>query len=399
VEVAKRSRIVVTNYACWISNQLFGESLGHFDALILDEAHNAPDEICGLIGVELTTEEVYQLLDSEFPEREEAADWRDWAKDMLPRAELEKAALAQLIARSGGARITEVNELRRWSNLCRKLSLVAGMAGPWCVEASRKGYKLDPLWPSQYAERALFAGIPKVYAYSATATPKTMYVMGVKPDELEYYQYPSSFPPRRSPVYRIPTCKVDRHMDAGMRSYWIGRMDQILATRGDRKGIIHCVSYQRREEILKASEHRKSLVGHSPEDMAATVEWFRASKPPLGLVSPSVSTGYDFPGSDCEFQIIAKMPFPDTRSKVMQAREKSDPLYIPHLTVQTLQQATGRGMRYEADQCENFIVDDHVARLLAAHRDLFLDWWLKLYHRRDVIPDPPPPLKNGKQGY
>jgi len=397
LEIAKRSQIVVTNYACWISNQLFGENLGKFDALVLDEAHNAPDEVCGLIGVELTTEEVYQLLDSEFPEREEASEWKNWAQSLLARAELEKTALAQLIERSGSARVTVVNELRRWSGLCRKLALVAGMTGPWCVEPTRRGFRLDPLWPSQYAARALFAGIPKIYGYSATVAPKTMYIMGVRPDELESYQYASSFPARRSPVYRIPTCRVDRHMDAGAKALWVGRIDQILARRGDRKGIIHSVSYQRREDIMRASAYRSWMVGHSPEDTASTIEWFKASKPPLVLVSPAVTTGYDFPGSACEFSIIGKIPFPDTRSKVMQARAKSDPLYVVHLAVQALEQATGRAMRYPTDQNESFIVDDHIARLLAAHRDLFLDWWLKLYRRRELIPDPPPAL-NGTGG-
>ena len=37
------------------------------------------------------------------------------------------------------------------------------------------------------------------------------------------------------------------------------------------------------------------------------------------LVSPSVSTGYDFPGRECEWQFICKVPFPDGRAKIQQA--------------------------------------------------------------------------------
>ena len=181
-------------------------------------------------------------------------------------------------------------------------------------------------------------------------------------------------------------------MDAGAKALWLGRMDQIIAGRGDRKGIIHSVSYQRRDEIMKGSAYAKWMVGNNPEDTAATMEWFKASKPPLILVSPSVTTGYDFPGQDCEYQIISKVPYPDTRPKVMQARAKADPLYGPYLTVQTLIQSTGRGMRYPEDQCENMLVDDHISWMLASHRDQFTDWWLKLYHRANMIPDPPPAL-------
>ncbi len=114
--------------------------------------------------------------------------------------------------------------------------------------------------------------------------------------------------------------------------------------------------------------------------------------------STMVVEGFASHNCDCEFQIIAKVPFPDNRAKIMQARGKADPLYIPYLTIQTLIQATGRGMRYPQDQCENFLIDDHIARLLASHRENFLDWWLKLYHRTDLIPDPPPRL-NGQGPY
>lgn len=351
-EVAKSSRIVVTNYACWMANNLFGEGLGKFDALVLDEAHSAPDEVCNQIGVEITTEEAYGMLNSAFPEQEEGLVWRDWAMGLVAKAESERQAIAQFIAQTGDGRVSLIRDLQRWASLARKLTLVAGMAGPWVVEASKRGYRLDPLWPSQYAERVLFAGIPKIYSYSATVTPKTLHLMGVRPDELEYYEYASVFPPRRSPVYRIPTCKVDRHMDASAKALWLSRIDQIVSRRRDRKGIIHCVSYQRRDEILKGCESSDCMVGHTPEDTASTLDWFRASQPPLVLVSPAVTTGYDFPGSDCEYQIIAKVPFPDSRAKIMQARSKADRLYIPYLTVQSLIQSTGRGMRYPEDRCE-----------------------------------------------
>jgi Rad3-related DNA helicase len=187
-------------------------------------------------------------------------------------------------------------------------------------------------------------------------------------------------------------------MVAGSRALWLSRINQIVEARGDRKGIIHCVSYQRQGEIVSASPAPGWIVGHTSDETASMIEWFKASRPPLVLASPSITTGYDFPGCDCEFQIIAKLPFPDSRAKIIQARSKADPSYIPYLTIQSLIQATGRGMRAIDDQCETFILDDHIARMLAQHKDQFLPWWLKLYHRRDLIPDPPPALNGSKRG-
>jgi Rad3-related DNA helicase len=392
IEVAKRSQVVVTNYACWIANLIAGENLGRWDAIVMDEAHSAPDEVCGMMSVEVTSAEVLGMLGADFPETEEPEDWRAWASMLVPQATVKRDTLAQLVSADPSPSLSLVAELRRWTSLVRKLSRLSDARGPWVVEATRSGYRADPLWPSQYAEQVVFNGAPKVYAYSATVTPKTLHIMGAAPDEVEYFEYPSVFPASRSPVYRIPTCRVDRHMDASSRALWISRIDQIVGQRLDRKGIIHCVSYERRKEIMESSAYGRYMVGHTREDTAETIRWFRDARPPLVLVSPSVTTGYDFPLEDCEFQIVAKLPFPDSRSKVMRARANSDPLYIPYLTIQTLIQETGRGMRSTEDQCENFILDDHIARMLAAHRDQFLGWWLKLYQRRNLIPDPPPPL-------
>src|SRR5258707_8109244 len=90
---------------------------------------------------------------------------------------------------------------------------------------------------------------------------------------------------------------------------------------------------------------------------------FRKTPEALGyvLVSPSVMTGWDFPDSQCRFQILAKLPFPDTRSKITQARQALDKDYGPYLMMQNLVQAVGRGMRSKTDWCETLIVDDNCA--------------------------------------
>ena len=122
------------------------------------------------------------------------------------------------------------------------------------------------------------------------------------------------------------------------------------------------------------------------------VEIFRASKPGTILVSPSVGTGYDFPGKDCEYQFLCKIPFPDGRTKFNKARTQDDPEYGAYQAAQTMVQAFGRGMRSKEDQCEGFICDDHLQWFLPRFRHLVPNSFYRLFKRVDVLPQPPKAL-------
>jgi Rad3-related DNA helicase len=101
------------------------------------------------------------------------------------------------------------------------------------------------------------------------------------------------------------------------------------------------------------------MLGHTTRTARDTIAAFMRAKAPCVLVSPSVEEGYDFAGDMCRYQIIAKVPFVDMRSLLMQARVRSDKNYSNYLTALSIIQQVGRGMRAEDDWTETFIIDDH----------------------------------------
>ena len=112
------------------------------------------------------------------------------------------------------------------------------------------------------------------------------------------------------------------------------------------------------------------------------------------LIGPSVTTGYDFPGTQCEYQILAKVPFPDSRSPILKARCEQDKLYADYLTMQTLVQTCGRAMRSKMDQCENFIVDDNIRWFMSRNGNtLAPKWFRRTYRILSKVPPPLPKLK------
>jgi Rad3-related DNA helicase len=101
-----------------------------------------------------------------------------------------------------------------------------------------------------------------------------------------------------------------------------------------------------------------------------------------------MTTGVDFPYDQCRYQIIAKVPFPDTRNKVMAARTKEDPTYAHYIAMQTLVQMSGRGMRAADDACETIIVDDHAKWFIPKWRIFAPRWFMESFMSVNMVPRP-----------
>jgi len=265
--------------------------------------------------------------------------------------------------------------------------------GNMAVERTGKSITFDPIWPAGMAEPYLFRGIDKIVLTSATVLPKTADILGIALDELDHKEYPSSFPLYRRPVYYVPTVRVDHRIDSAGYGLWITRIDQIIKSRFKYKGVIHTVSYDRKNRVMNSSEHSEIMLTHDSRNTLKVVERFKEMDPPAVLLSPSMVTGWDFPYEQCRWQIVGKVPFPDSRSKVMTARQEKDPTYAYYLTMQALVQAAGRGMRAADDYCETIIIDDHFQWFNYKYRDFAPQAFKEAVQMVRTIPEP---IRGGK---
>ena len=139
---------------------------------------------------------------------------------------------------------------------------------------------------------------------------------------------------------------------------WVERIDEIIAGRQHLKGLVFTVSYARAQQLAKRSRFRTQMFLHTSQNTQAVVEQFKRAAPPATLVSPSVTTGWDFPGDECRYIIVGKIPFPDSRGAIVKARQAEDKSYTSMLAMQTLVQSAGRGTRSADDTCQVLVVDD-----------------------------------------
>jgi ATP-dependent DNA helicase DinG len=384
---AKRTKILVTNYQAWMHQ----EHLGEWDCLILDEAHAAPEEVASFLTSRLSRR---QLADSHLvcPETTDVSAWAVWAH--THQRTLTKAIDA-LTKISKDRRLTpaELRELRQQKHTLHVVERLADATPEeWLVIEHEDTFSFHPIEVGAHVESALLKAIPHVVLTSATLTRKTVESLGLDADGVGWLVQPSTFPVERRPIIHVATVRIDHRLDPMGVRLWLARLDQILAARADRKGIVHTGSYDRAKLIYNQSEHHARMFLHDRQTTRETVEAFRKAGPGAVIVSPSLTTGFDFADEACEYQVILKVPWPDSREPVVAARTEKDKTYPAYLAMQDLVQAVGRGMRSAEDQCETLILDDHVRWFLSKYRTFAPQWFHEAFKSVITIPSPPPKL-------
>lgn len=342
----------LTNYSFWLAaNRYIEGGIGRFDTLIMDEAHSAPDAVTKAMRVEITEVQCEKFFKERLPKPMPIPEWRSWARSRFVTVQ---AALDA--ARASGHDGEALDLLLFGSNLGVMSSMSSEGETMWVEDRDWKEpdtkASFEPVWPMQYRS-LLFQPAKKIVLMSATVRPKTLHLLGLKPEEYDFLEYPSSFPVDRRPVIYVP-CVLQRHgMSLADRIAAVQKIDTIVQRRLDRKGVIHTVSFDRAELIREYSRFAKKMIfTRRGRHLAEDLENFKASGPGTILVGPNFDEGVDLPYDDCEYQIIVKVPFPDTRSPVMKARCDLDQDYRNYVAMVTIVQMAGRGMRAADDRCE-----------------------------------------------
>lgn len=371
---------VVTNYPFFMhQNDNGAYGIGAFDVLILDEFHAVPEEVSSHVAVHISALELKilnELKENPRPRTERGNDWRTWAYEVLPRVKMRGAMVSGKVA-------------KQYRDLATKLDKMRALDPSWVYSEFNNGsFTWEPLWPRDYAGRHLFLGARKIICASATARPKTFDLVGVEHDELTRVSSPHSFPVMNRPLVHIPTVSLSRKSSPSDTQKWLDRIDEIAAAWPKHKGVIHTVSYERAMQIRNRSRLSHRMLIHTTETTRSTIEYFKDSDRPLILLSPSVTTGYDMPDV-FQWQIISKIPFPDTQSAIMRRRSEEDSGYPKYLAMMELVQAYGRGPRTPDGKCITYIIDDLIRWMRSSYYNFAPTWvWEAFRTQKEVKPLP-----------
>lgn len=389
---ARSSNLVVTNYAYWMYINAYGEGLGDFDLMICDEAHDAPEMVSSFLTVELDRRDplIAPHIPGNFADHN-AEDWKVWADIMKESISKTLRIHENDLKSMGEDYIPSRNErsiLAKLRRLVKALDRLSGMNDDWAWDWNSLKITFCPIQPKDYCEDALFLGIPRVVMTSATVRPKTLEMLGISLDDADIAEYPHTFPVANRRMLYVPTVRMNYKITAEGLERWLKRIDQIVRRRLDRKGIIHTVSYDRRNMVMRNSKYAKYMYTHDRGSTEHEVKMFKRKDPPAYLVSPSITTGYDFPGETAEFQIIGKIAYPDSRNRITKARIKADPEYGSYIAMQQLVQACGRIIRSKDDIGETFIIDNNITWFLKKYASFAPKWFKDAYRYTETIPKP-----------
>lgn len=389
---ARTAPIVVTNYAKWTSSRLPALGLPHIEQVVFDEGHLAVDALERSMQIVLYDREIEHGLRQNWPDApEDIAAWKEWAKETHSLCAESLADLRYQIAISNPPSAV-LKLYMRLQGLKRRLRiLMTARLSNWIVDRVEKGFQFDPIRVRSYAEGRLFMRLPHVLITSATLRRKSLFDLGLMREDYDYWEYPSDFNPTDCPFTVVPLMRVDRN-NRDLTPLWV-MLDQLAARRRDRKGIVHPISFARSADLRSYSRFADSMIANIQGDsFDDVVDRFRRSPPGTILVSPSAGAGYDFPGDQCEWQFVCKIPFADSRSRIVKARQDADPEYGPNQAAMKLQQIAGRGARFKGDRCETVIGDAHLQWFYPRYRHLFSKAFQQFYRQRDTLPQPLPKL-------
>lgn len=416
-------RLVCTNYAYWIAIHRYGQGLGKFDMLVLDECHKADSQLSAAMSVQFTQKDL-KAIGSHPPKlTAPLQQWKMWARVNLCRIQgkldfFSKGAKIGAVTEGVATFIADTDmpdatELRFWKSMEGNCKTLSDAGDDWVIDSEESGtIRISPVWVRRYAESSLFMGIPRIVMMSATVRPKLADLLGIDSAAYDFFEYPSTFPVERRPIYWMPTVRLNYGSSEKQLQLWVKCIDEVLAMRLDRKGIIHTVSYARQQYLLKHSHYKDFMYANMPGNTRDVVKSYRNAEAPAILVSPSVGTGFDFPFDLARYQIIGKIPFRDARGAILRAQVEEDPDYLNYLTSQDLIQMYGRPNRDPRDFSETIIVDDSVEWFLDRYsgyhyskkygrfnmREIRPDWeeksffpyyFLEAFQRVSHVPDPP----------
>lgn len=367
--------VVVTSYAYWLASRIHGKGLGPVSRLICDEAHDAFDQIASALQIRVP---IHEVKGGTVPKT--IGQWRSWAAAALQAKGAEQELAAKLRQK------TRQERLQRLTTIDDR----------WAVAHERDAYLFEPIDLRPHVG-ALLGGVAAVVLMSATITPSTVEALGIDLDDVTFHAITMRIPVERRPVYALDGGRIDfrTERDPANVAYWINKMDDIISLRQDRKGLIHPISYTRQQQILAGSAYRHQMIAPtSSADLPAAIDRFRAAAAPCQLVTPAITTGFDFPYTDAEYQIIVKVPFPNTRSPIMKARIAAIPHYRSLVAMQTLVQTTGRITRGPDDQGETFVLDEHLRWFKDEAEAFAPGWFLDAITVTRRIPIPPPALRS-----
>lgn len=379
----------VTNFAYFLNETKYSGKIPKKQLIVVDEAHNLPDELSKFIEVSFSEKFAKSFLDIEIPTNLTARKFIDWVSECYyPVLLLKKNSFEEGMKKyTGLAEKVQNGELIK---LLKKMELLSGhknkvetflkMWDPenWIMEEipadEKSGRKLQfkPIDVAPYAASHIHDWGEFVLLMSATILDTNGYkiLCGISDDVSGSLVIPSPFPPENHPIIFAGVGSMGNNEIDSTLPKLADAVKEILKAHKNEKGIIHCSSYKIAWYIKKSVKSSRLLI-HDASDREAVLAKHISSKEPTVILSPSMTEGVDLKEDLSRFQVICKVPFPYLGSKLVTKKMHKWKWWYDLQTTKTLVQSVGRSIRNEKDTAVTYILDSIWERFYAKNSQLF----------------------------
>jgi Rad3-related DNA helicase len=340
----------------------------------LDEADKWGDILMSFIELKISDSMItkYGITHPRYKTKPES--WQQWAHETI---QIVNDQLSKLTGLFG---VEDLREQQKLERLKSKLMFFEKEANDnWIYDSSNNVFK--PIKIAPYCEQFLWRHAEKFLLMSATLAPMPLLCvdLGIDIKDAACFDVPSIFASEQNLVHVRPVADMSFKTQDNDFDKMIFELDHIMDEHPDVKGLVHCVSYSRRDRILRSSRHYDRLITHNPNDREAKLNQFINNPEPLVFLSPAVERGIDLRDDLCRFIVLTKVPFSnlhDDRQAAARYYSSSDgKKWYASQTARRIVQCLGRGCRSEADYCSNYILDKNFIRFYGENRLMFPRWW------------------------
>lgn len=382
------------------SSFLFQQRIGRFPRralMIVDEAHNVEQQLMSFVTLELTewtlslvgvtitrdirTKEQFlewlretDLIGIVERRLRDAGDDEDATSDEADLSAAEKDALQEL----NGKLANFLAFLERTEWILEVVEYNDKRSGD-----ARKKIVARPLYAKDFAQDLLFKHADRLLFMSATILDVGVWArnLGLKLEEVAFIQTPCDFPVANRPIYKeyagnmgFKYFTAQQNPKDPTQPKFLRKVREIVARHAGQRGIIHCHSFGLAQELYQGIETDRFLFQeHFNSKDAMLAE--HADRTDSIIVAPAMHEGLDLKGDLSRFQIIAKVPWPNMKDRIVAERMKRDGAWYAWLTALKIVQSYGRSVRSKDDFATTYILDSGFESFLMQNSRILPGWF------------------------
>lgn len=182
----------------------------------------------------------------------------------------------------------------------------------------------------------------------------------------------SDWDPTKSPIVCCNTANMSYAGGGSSSKTVIDKIDALLKTHSNERGIIHTTTNVIAEELMNSSRYSNRLYAYSgTEEKIDLLRRLPTLPHNAVIVGPSLFTGTDLPDDMARFNIIVKLGFPNVGSRLWAKRfELQKNVYFGEAAA-VLEQSAGRTTRNKDDYSTTYILDNRATKFISNNKNYF----------------------------